>query len=297
MEFDIFAGILRMNDGFTRSTLGERRFTYDLLNQKWSLLKNRYSLDVIAGNGDDFAKAANLLHWLSVNTVHKGDYDNRVPENALDLLNYTFGQALGRGVNCRALSIILTECCLAIGLPARTVSILPASPYDGDNHVVTIAYVRYPGKWVMLDPTWNAFCLDEAGRVLNPWEIRSLLAERGTFRMNPEAQYNDHKDSMPETVNEYRTYLAKDLFYLHCPLDSTCDPDRKSPPVFLAPDGFDVHRHRLLNIEYRINCWGPHPLLQKWLEDARQDDNPVFYASLEEFSASPYPEESHGKLR
>ncbi len=288
MDFDNFAGLLKMNDRFNRSTLGDRRFSYDLTNPKWVELRSQYSLDIIAGNGDDFAKATNLLHWLSANTIHVGDYDNRIPETALDLLKYTFGQSVSRGVNCRALSIILTECCLAVGLPARTISILPASPYDGDNHVVTIAYVRNPGKWVMLDPTWNAYCMDEAGMVLNPWEIRTLLAERGTFRLNPEAQYNDHKDPMPETQNEYRTYLAKDLFYLHCPLESTWDPERKSPPVFLAPDGYDVHRHRLINIEYRIACWGPHPLLQKWLDDARTDTNPIYCASLEEFAASPY---------
>lgn len=287
MEFDRYAGLLKMHDDFSRSTLGNRRFTYNFHHPGWIELKSRYPIRQVAGDGDDFSRAANLLRWLSGNTSHKGDYDNHISENAVDLLDYTFGHPAGRGVNCRALSIILTECCLAVGLPARTVSIIPASPYDSDSHVVVIVYVRHPGKWVMMDPSWNAFCLDEGGVVLNPWEIRTLLADRGNFRLNPDVLYNDHHAHMEETVAEYGEYLAKDLFYLHCPLDSTYDPEHRSPPVFMAPGTFDVHRHRLVNIEYRINRWGTHPMLENWLSDAKNGSPETIYASQGEFASIP----------
>ncbi len=291
MDFDAYAGLLCLNDQFNRDTMSGHRFTYDLHHPAWKILLSHYPLSDIAGNGDDFSRTVNLLHWLSENTWHRGDYDNHVPETALALLAYSFGRNSSRGINCRGLSIILTECCLAIGIPARTVSIIPASPFDTDNHVVTLVHVQPPGKWVMLDPTWNAYCLDVAGQVLNPWELRALLSARGSFRLNPKARYNGGPAPLHAMEKIYRKYLAKNLYYLHCPLKSTFDPERTSPPVFWAPDGLDVLRHRLLNLEYRIANIGPHPLLVKWHQDTMRHGTDILYASSASFFTSPLVED------
>jgi hypothetical protein len=103
-------------------------------------LKTTYGLDAIAETGDDLSKSPNILFWLCEHTYHFGSYDNHVPMNSLDLLEYAYDQGAERGLNCLNLSY-LTECLLSIGVPARTVGIMPFSPYDADNHVVTHVYI------------------------------------------------------------------------------------------------------------------------------------------------------------
>ena len=58
-------------------------------------------------------------------------------------------------------SKILAECCLALGIPARRVFIMPFSPYDTDNHVVNEIYDDTREKWVMMDPTTGGMFVDE----------------------------------------------------------------------------------------------------------------------------------------
>ncbi|MDR1689800.1 MAG: hypothetical protein LBS21_14520 [Clostridiales bacterium] len=63
-----------------------------------------------------------------------------MPQNSLALLEYAFDKGAENGINCACLAKILSECLLAVGLPAKQVFIMPCSPYDGDNHVVTQVY-------------------------------------------------------------------------------------------------------------------------------------------------------------
>ncbi|MBC7958453.1 MAG: transglutaminase domain-containing protein, partial [Vallitaleaceae bacterium] len=160
MSYDIFTGLLK---AFSLPTEGKKEihFSYDNNHTKFCLLKSTYPIETIAGDGDDFSKAVNLLHWVSSHTYHKGDYDGTIAHNSLDLLDYAYDKGSIYGINCVALATILSECLLSIGLKARIVFLMPCSPYDGDNHVVTHVYIRQMKKWVMLDPTLNAFFSNE----------------------------------------------------------------------------------------------------------------------------------------
>ena len=73
-------------------------------------------------------------------------------------------------------SKILVECCLALGIYARRVSIMPFSPYDLDNHVVTEIYDRTLKKWIMLDPTTDGYFVDDASTALSLLEMRNKFA-------------------------------------------------------------------------------------------------------------------------
>ena len=136
--FDIYSGILFNNQAFADS--GETaEITYDFTCPEYKALIEKYGIDGIAGEGPAFERGVRLMHWMAPRLTHKGDYDNHVPFNSLDLLEYSLDKP-EQGINCRNKSIILTECCLALGIYARRVYIMPYSPYDGDNHVVSEIY-------------------------------------------------------------------------------------------------------------------------------------------------------------
>ena len=137
MSYDIYTGLLK---AFALPAVvdGDISLICDNSHPDFSRLKSKYPIESIAGEGDDLSKALNLLHWVSEHIYHKGDYAGSVPQNAIDLLAYSYDEGYENGINCVCLAKILAECLLAIGLQARQVFIMPCSPYDGDNHVVTM---------------------------------------------------------------------------------------------------------------------------------------------------------------
>ena len=148
--FDIYTGILFNNQSFAAGP-GAGEITYDFACPEYRTLVERYGIDRTAGEGTAFDRSVRLLHWMAPRLTHKGDYDNHVPVNALDLLEYSLDNP-AQGINCVNKAKILAECCLALGIYARRAHLMPYSPYDGDNHVVTEVYDPEKG-WVMLDPS------------------------------------------------------------------------------------------------------------------------------------------------
>ncbi|MCL2573313.1 MAG: transglutaminase-like domain-containing protein [Defluviitaleaceae bacterium] len=171
--YDVYTGLLKMMDNF-QDDEADITIKY-ALDDDYQELCETYKLKYITGNGDDFSKAINLLKWISANIYHIGNFKNHVKNTAMDLFNYSFDKGEENGINCLALSTALTECLLAIGIKARTVFIMPFSPYDFDNHVVCEAWVEKYGKWIMFDPTYNLYALHD-GEPLSILETRKLLA-------------------------------------------------------------------------------------------------------------------------
>ena len=212
MSYDVYTGLLK---AFPLRTEGdaEIHFSYDNDNFQYINLKNDYQIESIAGDGDDFSKAVKLLHWVSNYIYHKGDYDGTMAHNTLSLLDYAYDKGKSYGINCVALATILSDCLLSLGLKARRVFIMPCSPYDGDNHVVTHVYCREMNKWVMFDPTYNAYFSDEQGKYLSLLELRNYLADQELVFLNSEAKYNDEMLTT-EMIKECYRILCKKLVLL-----------------------------------------------------------------------------------
>ncbi|MDR0532225.1 MAG: transglutaminase-like domain-containing protein [Oscillospiraceae bacterium] len=189
---------------FNRSDARDVVFTYEFDAPELRALDETYGLRDISGAGDVQTRALRLLHWLCAHTHH--DNPKRLPENvrlqAMDLLGWAFGSKKN-GLNCKHLSIVLSECLLAVGIQARVLYCYP-KVYKNDNHVVVEVWLSEEERWIMLDPSWEIFLSDEAGKILGVREIRELLASGQEPRLNPEAQ----KDGA-----WYLWYLAKDMFY------------------------------------------------------------------------------------
>lgn len=273
--FEVYSGILKMTESFRDDGM-DISIRY-LVDADYSALCESYPLKEIAGTEkNDFRKALNVLNWLSTNIYHYGNYDNHVTNTAMELLDYAFGRGEANGINCRSLSFALTECLLAIGIKARTVYIMPFSPYDFDNHVVCEAWISDLNKWVMLDPTYNLY-VSFNDVPLTIYELRGLLANHEEVAYSEGANYN----GTPINTDEITEYYAKDLFrFMVSDIQGTnSEAMAERRAIHIAPYGYEVKQQVLAHIDYRIKKWGNNENLQAWRTEAESDN--LIYKGLD----------------
>lgn len=270
--FDIYTGILFNSRNFAPGEAEAIRCHFDCPEYKELIAK--YRIDEIAGEGADFEraerdfrKAERLLHWMSPRLKHKSDYDNHVPMNSLALLEYSLDRP-ENGINCRNKSVILTECCLALGITARRVYIMPCSPYDMDNHVVTEIFDRELSKWIMLDPSTDGVFRDEKGVPL------SLLELRERFAAHKPAAFTG---SEPE--EDMNAYFAKNLYRFMVDGENGFGLADKNVLHFM-PEGYKVKENQLASMKFRQGQIPPdamrlRKIFSDMLEKAKEEPEPL----------------------
>lgn len=169
------AGILYNNSEFRDGKNIE--IIYDFSSDDYAVLKEKYDIEKIAGDGSEFEKALRLMNEFAPRLKHKSDYDNHIEISALPLLEYSLNKK-SNGINCRAKAQILNEMCLSLGIYSRKVWIMPNSRYDGDCHVVNEVWDTGMNKWIMLDITNNEYWIDENREPLSILEIRTKGANQ-----------------------------------------------------------------------------------------------------------------------
>ena len=245
---NVYSGILFHNQQFESGNAEEN--TYEFECPEFEELRNKYNLVKIAGKGSDFIRAKNLLHYLAPRLTHSPWYDNHIECNALRLLEYSLDDP-EHGINCLNKSKILVECCLALGIYARRVRIMPFSPYDFDNHVVAEIYDRSLEKWIMLDPTTDGYFIDETKTPLSLLEIRSKFAnaEFITFVLSTDSLEDIHKLRIKHL--DTNMYICKNLFYFQVEKHSTFG--EKKNFLQFVPLHHCITQTIRANLEYRIN--------------------------------------------
>ena len=281
--FDIYTGILFNNQSFAAG-LGAGEITYDFSCPEYRTLVERYGIDRTAGEGTAFDRSVRLLHWMAPRLTHKGDYDNHVPVNALDLLEYSLDNP-AQGINCVNKAKILAECCLALGIYARRAHLMPYSPYDGDNHVVTEVYDPEKG-WVMLDPSMDGYFVDRAGRPLSVLAMREGLAEQASVSFALCGEDKTDIQALMAVHREDNAYFAKNLFRIAVDRHNGFgDGDREA--LWLVPAGCDVTRTTLANIDYRMRRYpAGEEAFRKWRESVQAQPAPP-PQNVELFTAPP----------
>ena len=280
--FDIYTGILFNNQSFAAG-LGAGEITYDFACPEYRTLIERYGIDRTAGEGTAFDRSVRLLHWMAPRLTHKGDYDNHVPVNALDLLAYSLDNP-AQGINCVNKAKILAECCLALGIYARRAHLMPYSPYDGDNHVVTEVYDPEKG-WVMLDPSMDGYFVDRAGRPLSVLAMREGLAEQASVSFALCGEDKTDIQALMAVHREDNAYFAKNLFRIGVDRHNGFgDGDREA--LWLIPAGCDVTRTTLANIDYRMRRYPAREAFRKWRESVQAQPAPT-PQNVELFTAPP----------
>lgn len=146
-------------------------------------------------------------------------------------------------------AILLTEACLSIGLKCRIVSLNPLNPYDYDNHVVNIVWCPKRSKWLMVDPSFNAYVSDDKGQILDPWEIRDSLCRQKLVVCNEDVIFT----GFIQNSQGYFRYLAKNLVYMQSPTFNSFNSTTtsKHPWLTLTPKHFDACKREAYNMKWR----------------------------------------------
>ncbi len=192
-------------------------FSYQSADEEHlKLLRRAFDLDSVAGKGSDVSKVIRLMRWVHNQARHDGNVDNPEPRNALAMIGACRDSS--RTMNCRGLAITLNEVYLSLGFVSRYVTCLPQDTTDTDCHVIDAVFVPSMNKWVWMDPTFEAYVTDEKGTLLGPGEVRERLIANKPLLLNPDANWNGETS---QTVEGYlRTYMAKNLYRLECPVES-----------------------------------------------------------------------------
>lgn len=199
-------------------------FTYlDAEDKELKKLRKNFKLDSIAGEGNDISKLLNIMHWVHNLIRHDGSSDNPTLKNATDLIKIC--ESKKRGVNCRMMAIILNECFLSMGYKSRMVTCMPKPLAFDDCHVINTVFLENEKRWIWLDPTFEAYVMDETGQLLGIQEVRERLINNKPLILNSNANWNN-KDS--QTKEYYlEIYMAKNLYRLDVPLHSTYNYETK----------------------------------------------------------------------
>ncbi|MBQ7211083.1 MAG: transglutaminase domain-containing protein [Muribaculaceae bacterium] len=247
-RFD-FPTILKQAAPYTRN---ERRdtlptFSYQSASDpNLKRVREYFRLDSVAGNGDEISKIKNVLTYIHNLIRHDGQHGNPIHLNSIDMAEACKDGS--RGLNCRGLAIVLAECYLSMGIPARYVTCFPKE-YIDDCHVINVVWSSQLKKWLWVDPTFNAWVTDENGQMLSIQEVRERLRDDRLLVLNDDANWNN---DTKQTVEHYlREYMTKNLYYVSASTNQEFgveDPDVAGYPHFvdLMPTGFIGDSRHLL---------------------------------------------------
>lgn len=146
------------------------------------IVREMFQLDSVAGQGSEISKIINLLNFIHNTIRHDGNNYALCEFDAIDFYNYH--KATGKGINCRHLAIALNEMYLSMGIPSRYITCLPKDPDDPDCHVINTVWSSELQKWIWIDPTFNAYVMDENGVMLGIAEVRERLIEDRPLVLN-----------------------------------------------------------------------------------------------------------------
>ena len=190
-------------------------FTYQASDNPYLVeLRKGFNLDSIAGQGTDVLKILNLMHWVHDLVPHDGMNGNPEVKNAMSMLEVCKKES--RGLNCRGLALVLNECYLSLGIKSRVVTCLPKDSLkvDQDCHVINSVFSESLKKWIWIDPTFDAYVMNEKGELLSIEEVRERLISDKTLILNPDANWNNKSTQTKEDYLE--NYMAKNLYILEC---------------------------------------------------------------------------------
>ncbi|MDL2292945.1 hypothetical protein LJC17_05105 [Acholeplasma sp. OttesenSCG-928-E16] len=89
-NYEIYAGLLKSFDKFDKSN---GIFKIEYIFHDGQDFLNKYNIEKIIGNESTFDKVKKLLHFISNNITHKGNYDNHVETTAIELFKYAFNNS------------------------------------------------------------------------------------------------------------------------------------------------------------------------------------------------------------
>jgi hypothetical protein len=218
-------------------------FTYQSSNIPGIVsLRQQFKLDSVAGSGNEVSRIINVMHWVHNTIRHDGQNESGIKAvNGFEI--FSIAKTKNIGVCCGELATILNDCYLALGFKSRKIYCLPKDSLktDHDSHVINAVYSTVLKKWLWMDPTNDAYVMNEKGELLGIEEVRNRLIHDQPLILNPDANWN-HRASTTKDDYLYH-YMAKNLYCFYCRLESGFDIEKKDGErtityVNLVPEGY-----------------------------------------------------------
>ena len=184
--------------GLARPIADGSRFAYERPDALRTL-RERFGLDaVVAPGANDFERWVLLMHWARDRFPH-------LPNRAAPDAHAFDGAALlerarpGEGYLCGTIAPLLVQAVTALGGHARRIE-LRFTP--GDSHVVTEVWSAHFGKWLVLDPDYDAYFTVEgvpqhALELHDHWAANDVDAVRVHWRESPHNIYRPDLEGGP----------------------------------------------------------------------------------------------------
>lgn len=170
-------------------------------------LRTRLNLDSVAGDGDEISRIQRITTFVHNYIHHNGMKGIPCDRNSLAMIDSC---ANGRNtLNCRGMAIFLNECLLSMGIPSMYVTCMPKVLLS-DCHVINAVWSSQLGRWLWMDPSFNAWISDEQGNLLGIREVRQRLRQGLPLVLNPEASHYDDGPTEKSWYLDY--YMTKNLY-------------------------------------------------------------------------------------
>jgi hypothetical protein len=190
-------------------------------------MRTTYALDtLLKEKTTEYEKVRAVGTWVHSRWAHDGG-NEPVKSDPISILEEA---AAGKRFRCVEYASVLSASLNALGIPARVLGLMTADAAtrpSGAGHVVVEAWLADRGKWMMLDPQWDA-AATLRGVPLNAVEFQSALASRAAdLRI-------DVRVDRPE---RYREWIAPYLFYFTLRFDQRVPPAGSRGQLILVPLG------------------------------------------------------------
>jgi hypothetical protein len=232
-----YVNILKLYPSYTTIKYSIPQYEYQSEKSiELQTFRNKYYIDSIAGNGDEFDKQIRLLKWVNCTFKHNGNQSLPSKINA-DILAIS-GQKTG--INCGGLAIILNTVYLSIGYQSRFITCLNNDSTFNDPHTLTVVFSKKFNKWILLDPTYCAYFMDKQGIPLGIIEIRYKLINGMKIQLNKDFNLNS-VSTLANKSDDYIQYIARNMFRFISPICNNYNIDFDCfDYIHLIPQGFKL---------------------------------------------------------
>lgn len=214
-------------------------FSYELRRWDRSMpLLSRFPQLASAVSDNSLRTMKTVMDILCDNVTHDGSSGMPETTDVQSVLDYYTGVS-PTGIECRGMSILLSEMLRLCGIPAKPITCLPENDPCEECHVVVHAYSAELGQWVLLDPTYRLMLQDSEGRYISLPELRQALITGAPLTANADAGHN----GMPFMMDWYRAYMTKNTFRFSCAVQFSALSQENGEGVarwMLVPEGFSL---------------------------------------------------------
>ncbi|MCI8624260.1 MAG: transglutaminase domain-containing protein [Provencibacterium sp.] len=170
--------------------------------------------------------------------IHDGNSGMPETTDLQSVLHY-YDSSGGTGIECRGMSVLLSEMLRLCGIPAKPVTCLPENDPCEECHVLVHAYSSELQQWVLLDPTYRLMLQDVSGRYIGLPQLRQALITGEELIANTDAGHN----GMPFSLDWYRAYMTKNTFRFSSAVHFSALSQENGEGVerwMLIPEGFSL---------------------------------------------------------